>query len=510
MSNKKDILNKLEELEKGMIIPRLVEDHEKPKKEKKEPASKLDPKYEKMQDKKVMNPSGKQPVLKAEGERGGKVIGHTKTGKPIYGDSKDEKPKRMTLDEAKEAYKIHFGRPHDDKNRKQPVLPDKMLIGMMEHIKNNKKVKKSIDDAIGQELERLQKAEAQGHTHLEDPMSGWEHLNKSKKIKKINTTPEDIPAPIAKENKEDKEKDIEKAKSDKWISQKIKKLRDEGYPQQQAIAIAHRMAGVAKKSAVKESLYNSTKVKENVVEKALPEKPSEKKPLPTGASRTPPKGYPESRKEYAIPSEYKYPLDTEKHVRAAIAYFGKPENHGQYSKDEQKSIAGKMILAAKKYGIEVSDEFKSKFGRSVKKSIDDLIIENELIKVKEVNMTKHIDNPMNGWDHINKAIPKAPRPKALREGEKTKEMKDTAKQAKEGMEAPITKSLKHDDVIGQELEALEKSDTPKGYEQRMAEPKRSDIQFIENPERGFGHVLKSNKTEELKKKDVEKKDIEEK
>jgi hypothetical protein len=35
-------------------------------------------------------------------------------------------------------------------------------------------------------------------------------------------------------------------KSKEWISEKIRKLRHEGYPQEQAIAIAHRMAGAPK------------------------------------------------------------------------------------------------------------------------------------------------------------------------------------------------------------------------------------------------------------------------
>ena len=39
-------------------------------------------------------------------------------------------------------------------------------------------------------------------------------------------------------------------KSSEWISEKISKLRHEGYPQQQAIAIAHRMAGAPKPDSV--------------------------------------------------------------------------------------------------------------------------------------------------------------------------------------------------------------------------------------------------------------------
>jgi hypothetical protein len=94
------------------------------------------------------------------------------------------------------------------------------------------------------------------------------------------------------------------------------------------------------------------------LQKALPEKPSKEKPLPTGAHRTPPKGYPEKRSQYAIPSEYKYPLDTAKHVRAAIVYFTK--HRGQYSLDEQKSIWKRIIRAAKKFGIEVSEKVKER------------------------------------------------------------------------------------------------------------------------------------------------------
>lgn len=78
------------------------------------------------------------------------------------------------------------------------------------------------------------------------------------------------------------------------------------------------------------------------------------KPIENGAHRTPPKGYPKEKSQYAIPSEYKYPLDTEKHVRAAMGYFSKPKNASIYSKEEQKSIWNRIKRAAKKMGIEVS------------------------------------------------------------------------------------------------------------------------------------------------------------
>jgi len=96
------------------------------------------------------------------------------------------------------------------------------------------------------------------------------------------------------------------------------------------------------------------------LQKGLPEKPSKDKPLPTGAHRTPPKGYPKKKKQYGIPSEYKYPLDTGKHVRAAMAYFSKPKNYKKYSPEERKAIWKRIIRAAKKLGIEVSDEVKER------------------------------------------------------------------------------------------------------------------------------------------------------
>jgi len=94
------------------------------------------------------------------------------------------------------------------------------------------------------------------------------------------------------------------------------------------------------------------------LQKGLPEKPAKNKPLPTGAHRTPPKGYPGKRSLYADPNNYKYPIDTEKHVRAAIVYFSK--HKGQYSPDEQKTMWKRIIRAARKFGIEVSDEVKER------------------------------------------------------------------------------------------------------------------------------------------------------
>lgn len=54
-------------------------------------------------------PSVEYLLQKAEGSRGGKVIGHTKSGKPIYDTFGHEGHKHFTLTEHKEAVSAHAG-----------------------------------------------------------------------------------------------------------------------------------------------------------------------------------------------------------------------------------------------------------------------------------------------------------------------------------------------------------------------------------------------------------------
>ena len=91
---------------------------------------------------------------------------------------------------------------------------------------------------------------------------------------------------------------------------------------------------------------------------ALPGQPDKNKPLKKkrGAHRTAPKGYPQNRSDYAIPGEYKYPLDTEEHVRAAISYFSKPKNAEMYSEKQQQAIWGRIKRAAEQRGISLGEE----------------------------------------------------------------------------------------------------------------------------------------------------------
>lgn len=74
------------------------------------------------------------------------------------------------------------------------------------------------------------------------------------------------------------------------------------------------------------------------------------------AHKSPPKGYPKDKNKYAIPDEFKYPIDTKAHVQAAMSYWSNPKNRKGYSMEEQKKIAQRISSAAKKFKKEVNPE----------------------------------------------------------------------------------------------------------------------------------------------------------
>lgn len=86
------------------------------------------------------------------------------------------------------------------------------------------------------------------------------------------------------------------------------------------------------------------------------------------------KGYPKEQttENYAVPELYKYPLDTEAHVRAAISYFSMPRNYTKFKPEERKLIWKRIVRAAKKYGIEVEDKYK--FGKAGVDAVEKLDI----------------------------------------------------------------------------------------------------------------------------------------
>jgi len=60
--------------------------------------------------------------------------------------------------------------------------------------------------------------------------------------------------------------------------------------------------------------------------------------------------------EFADPVNKKYPVDTPEHVRAAWSYINHKDNAAKYAADEVKKIKKRIRRAAKKHGVEISDE----------------------------------------------------------------------------------------------------------------------------------------------------------
>ncbi len=64
--------------------------------------------------------------------------------------------------------------------------------------------------------------------------------------------------------------------------------------------------------------------------------------------------------KYADPgyrdSKKRYPIDTPEHIRAAWSYINQEKNAAEYSPEQLKAIKSKIMAAAKKAGIEISEE----------------------------------------------------------------------------------------------------------------------------------------------------------
>ena len=60
--------------------------------------------------------------------------------------------------------------------------------------------------------------------------------------------------------------------------------------------------------------------------------------------------------EFADPTNKKYPIDNPEHVRAAWSYINHEDNAAKYSKAEVETIKGRIKRAAKKHGIEISED----------------------------------------------------------------------------------------------------------------------------------------------------------
>ncbi|MBI1259035.1 MAG: hypothetical protein GC204_16315 [Chloroflexi bacterium] len=60
--------------------------------------------------------------------------------------------------------------------------------------------------------------------------------------------------------------------------------------------------------------------------------------------------------KYADPTNKKYPIDTEEHIRAAWSYINHKDNAAKYDQDEVATIKRRIKSAAKQHDIEISSE----------------------------------------------------------------------------------------------------------------------------------------------------------
>ncbi len=67
----------------------------------------------------------------------------------------------------------------------------------------------------------------------------------------------------------------------------------------------------------------------------------------------PPEGYPKAPEKYADPANWKYPVHTPFHARAARRYFNKEGNRAKYSPEEQAYIDRRINEALEKFGVAI-------------------------------------------------------------------------------------------------------------------------------------------------------------
>lgn len=60
--------------------------------------------------------------------------------------------------------------------------------------------------------------------------------------------------------------------------------------------------------------------------------------------------------EFADPVNKKYPIDKPEHIRAAWSYINHKDNAARYDHDEVTKIKSRIKKAAKKHGVEISED----------------------------------------------------------------------------------------------------------------------------------------------------------
>lgn len=118
----------------------------------------------------------------------------------------------------------------------------------------------------------------------------------------------------------------------------------------------NRIASVLEENNDLENANRIDTVFDRIAKKHKSTMPDEMK----GGHKSAPKGYPEDKSKYADPVNFKYPIDTEKHARAAWAYLHQERNRRKYEPAEFNFMASRIKKALKKFGVEIEEEKNEK------------------------------------------------------------------------------------------------------------------------------------------------------
>lgn len=92
---------------------------------------------------------------------------------------------------------------------------------------------------------------------------------------------------------------------------------------------------------------------------------------------------------YQKDGKKRYPIDTEEHVRAALSYINQSRNASEYSADQLSKIKGRIMAAAKKFGIDVDKSVEPEEVKTVEQTeevaeVVEKTIEPEAVKAATV------------------------------------------------------------------------------------------------------------------------------
>lgn len=89
----------------------------------------------------------------------------------------------------------------------------------------------------------------------------------------------------------------------------------------------------------------------------MPDKGSRPSKKPDGRLGPPPR-YPKDQEKYADPENWKYPVHTPAHARAARRYFSRERNRAKYTENERRFIDNRIDQALRSFGFSynVKDE----------------------------------------------------------------------------------------------------------------------------------------------------------